>query len=119
MLKIQENLIYNIKFNRKKLKITQEQLAELCDVSANYIGRVEIGYHFPSADMLEKLAKVFQIKPYMLFIDPEELNNFTKADIKLKKELIIDDLIKEIKKTIKKVVNKEKFNDNKEINKIK
>ena len=56
MLKIQENLIYNIKYHRKRLNLTQEELANLCNVSPNYIGRIEIGYNFPSVKMLDKLT---------------------------------------------------------------
>ena len=105
MLKIQEYLINNIKFYRKKLKITQEELAELCNVSANYIGRIEIGYHFPSPEVLEKITEVLKIEPYELFANPYELKTVNKNDFETKKVMMIEKLTKEINKTIKKVIN--------------
>lgn len=42
-MNIVETVGIRIKNKRLKLKLTQEQLAELCGLSANYIGRVERG----------------------------------------------------------------------------
>ena len=105
MFKVQKNLIYNIKLHRKKLKLTQEQFAELCGVSANYIGKVEIGYHFPSPEILDKMAEILHIEPYELFIDVNNFSNLNKEEIKLKKELITKNLIKDIEDIIKKYLN--------------
>ena len=40
----------NVKYYRYRKKYTQEQLAEILDVSTNYIGRLERGQHSPSLE---------------------------------------------------------------------
>ena len=45
------------------------QMAELCDISSNYIGQIEIGRRFPSLKLIEKLAQVLEVEPYRFFID--------------------------------------------------
>jgi len=104
MFKIQEYLIHNIKFHRKRLKITQEKLAELIDVSANYIGRIEIGYHFPSPEIIEKLCNIFEIEPYELFLNPYNLSGIKNDDNKIKQEMLVKKLMEKIEKTIKRVI---------------
>lgn len=109
MFKVQENLIYNIKFYRKKLKITQEQLAEMCNVSPNYIGRIEIGYHFPSPELLDKFAEIFKIEPYKLFVDSSNFSELNNSDIKLKKNIMINGMLKDVEEIIKKYINNNDF----------
>jgi len=45
------------------------KLAEYCNASTGYISEIEIGRKFPSADMIEKIAKALSIEPYQLFKD--------------------------------------------------
>lgn len=47
---------------RKKLSITQEQLAEKVGVSTTYIGFIEQGRYAPSLEILEKIAKHLKVK---------------------------------------------------------
>jgi len=47
---------------RKKMKITQEQLAEKVGVSTTYIGFIEQGRYAPSLEILEKIAKHLKVK---------------------------------------------------------
>lgn len=35
----------NVKYHRYRKKLTQEQLAEVLNVSSNYVGRLERGQH--------------------------------------------------------------------------
>lgn len=109
MFKIQKNLIYNIKFYRKKLKITQEQLAEMCNVSPNYIGRIEIGYHFPSPELLDKFAEIFDIEPYKLFVDIDSFFELNNKDKKIKKSIMVNNMVKDIEEIIKKYINNNDF----------
>lgn len=70
MNKFQEYLANNIKSARKRKKLTQMQLADLCETSTNYIGLMETAKRFPSVDMLEKIANALELKPQELFAEP-------------------------------------------------
>lgn len=47
---------------RKRMKWTQEQLAEKVGVDTKHISFLETGRNFPSADLLEKFKNVFDIE---------------------------------------------------------
>ena len=42
-------------------------LAELCDMSSNYIGQIEMGRRIPSFEKIEKIAAGLKIPSYELF----------------------------------------------------
>ena len=64
-----------MKLNRKILGLTQEKLAELVNVSYNYIALIETGRRFPSLKMLERIAKALQKDTLELFsIKPIEIS---------------------------------------------
>lgn len=54
--KILKNLGLNIKYFRKKLNLTQEQVAERIDAERSYITALENGLKSPSIYFLFKLA---------------------------------------------------------------
>jgi transcriptional regulator with XRE-family HTH domain len=56
----------NIKFYRKKLGLSQEQLADLATLHRTYVGAVERGERNISALNIEKLASVLGIEPAKL-----------------------------------------------------
>ncbi len=62
-----ERLVKNLKYFRRLRNLSQSQLAEACGLTANYIGEIEIGRKFPSADTMEKIVKVLNIQPETLF----------------------------------------------------
>ena len=43
------------------------KLAEYCNTTTSYIGHIEIGLKFPSMEMIEKMAEILRIEPYLLF----------------------------------------------------
>ena len=43
------------------------KLADYCNISPGYIGEIESGRKFPSAEMIEKIADVLRIEPYRFF----------------------------------------------------
>ena len=65
----------NVKFFRFRKQYTQEKLAEVLNVSANYIGRLERGQHSPSLDKIDKIAEALNIKPFELFVERKDYNN--------------------------------------------
>ena len=53
----------NLCTRRQDLGLTQEQLAEICGFSTNFIARMETGRNTPSFSGLTKLAKALRIAP--------------------------------------------------------
>jgi transcriptional regulator with XRE-family HTH domain len=64
---LKQIFIRNLKEFRKKEGISQMKLAEYCGTSASYIGEIEIGRKFPSTEMIEKIARILRIEPYLFF----------------------------------------------------
>lgn len=50
-----------IRERRRDLRLTQEELAERADLSANYIARLELGSKTPSLSTMVRLAKALDI----------------------------------------------------------
>lgn len=50
-----------IKLHRKKLKLTQAQLAEKADLSEKHLGQIERGAFMPTLNTFFKLAKILEI----------------------------------------------------------
>jgi transcriptional regulator with XRE-family HTH domain len=63
-----------IMLERRKRTLSQEQLAELTDLSRNTIGQLERGETSPSIDTIERIANAFG----MTF---QELTDVTKIDL--------------------------------------
>jgi transcriptional regulator with XRE-family HTH domain len=64
---VKEILAQNLKKHRKRLGITQLELAESAGLSTNYLGMIEVARNFPTADVLERLAEALGIKSNELF----------------------------------------------------
>lgn len=60
-------MAHNLKENRRKLGLTQDELAEKAGVSTHYIAMIETCKKYPKPDMLEQIAKTLGIEPYKLF----------------------------------------------------
>jgi len=88
MTNIRELLGSNIKACRKDLGMSQEKLAEMINMATNYLGLIEGGKKFPSADMIERIAVALNKDPPALFA-------IAPAQQDWKKHLLlkIDDLI--------------------------
>jgi len=52
---------------RRGQDVTQEKLAELCDLSPEYISHIERGKASPSFDVMAALARELQVEPSGLF----------------------------------------------------
>jgi transcriptional regulator with XRE-family HTH domain len=60
-----------LKYLRKKIDLTQEQLAEKTGLSVDFVGMIERGERAPSFETLETLAKVLKTKVSDLFAEEE------------------------------------------------
>ena len=61
----------NIRKYRNNKKLRQEQLAEMTDLSANYIGMVERGEKAPSMETFLKIANALEVSADLLLVDWE------------------------------------------------
>lgn len=57
----------NVVYYRKRLRVTQLQLAELLDIQRSHISAIELGNVGVSFDLIFKMCEVFGIKPKDLF----------------------------------------------------
>lgn len=55
------NLAKQIKYHRKKLNLTQAELAEMVDLSVQHISRIESGCYIPSLKSFFALVSVLNI----------------------------------------------------------
>jgi transcriptional regulator with XRE-family HTH domain len=62
----------NVRFYRKELGLSQEQLAELSSLHRTYVGSVERGERNISALNIEKIAIVLGVEPAKLLEVPLE-----------------------------------------------
>lgn len=64
-----ETIGQNIRKYRKQKKLRQDQLAEMTELSTNYIGMVERGEKIPALDTFLKIANVLNVSADMLLVD--------------------------------------------------
>ena len=93
MTKIQELLRTNMQEARNLLGYSQLKLANELNVSPSYIGEIEKGRKFPSAKMLQRIADTLNLKPYQLFLDKEDVEEFDREDLRRKMYALIKDKI--------------------------
>jgi transcriptional regulator with XRE-family HTH domain len=104
---LKQIFIQNLKEFRKKEGLSQMKLAEYCNTAHSYIGEIEAGRKFPSMDLIEKIALILKIEPYLFFksrTGNSTLTEIEKANSKMpfsaKKQLQ-----KQVKAHIKKQIN--------------
>ena len=73
MTELHRNLAANMKRRRAFLSLSQAELAERAEISPGYIGEVETGRKFPSAETLERLARILQVRPFRLLMSEADL----------------------------------------------
>ena len=61
----------NLKNIREKREFTQEQLAELVEISPSSLSRIERGLSYPKPLTLERIANALNIKPHLLYLNSE------------------------------------------------
>jgi len=56
------------------------KLAEYCGTAHSYFGEIEAGRKFPSMDLIEKIAKILRIEPYLFFKSRTGNNTLTEIE---------------------------------------
>ena len=89
----------NIKYYRKKQRLTQEQLAEKLGITPKHLSTIETGANFVSAELLEKFTQQLFVSASALFYSIEEVT--TDDSVFSKIDRVIDNECKKISGTIK------------------
>ena len=69
MTHFQRVFIDNLRYWRKKREISQVKLAEMLNISPNYLNAVENGKNFPSPEVIQHICDSLEIMPYQLFLE--------------------------------------------------
>lgn len=85
------NLGNNIQLLRKNKKLSQEELAEKCNVSRQAITKWETEDSIPTLEKLIRLADIFDISLDELVGRSEENNSYEKL-VELVKRVAVDDI---------------------------
>ena len=62
----------NLKYYRKKKKLSQEELSEQVGITPKHLSTIETGAAFVSADLLERLTKRLEVSASALFYTVKE-----------------------------------------------
>jgi DNA-binding XRE family transcriptional regulator len=93
---LRKTLSLNMKKYRKQLKVSQEKLAELADLSPQTINDIEGCRMWVSDKTIAKLTSVFHIEAYQLFL-PE---NMTEATVPIAQDEMMRSLEEKITKNL-------------------
>lgn len=61
----------NIAYYRKRLGLTQEQLAEKAGIERSRLSKTEIAWTGTSLDVVFKIAEALNVEPYKLFVEQD------------------------------------------------
>jgi transcriptional regulator with XRE-family HTH domain len=102
MTNVKEILAQNLKGNRRRLGITQPELAERAGMSTQYLAMIEIARKFPTAGILERLSAALGINPHELFstaVSPER-------SMEQLQQAILDNMDRAIENALDKAIEK-------------
>lgn len=99
-MSLQETFIQNLKYYRKKKKLTQSELTLEIDMGLNYINGVEQGTFFPKPDVIDRIALALDIDAVLLFADPACCGNFHTENTDSLVERITDRLVQKIQTSV-------------------
>ena len=85
----------NIHENRKKKKLSQEELAEKLEISVKHLSNIETGKVFASAELIETIALILNVSVASLFYSPEE-KSFDDSDISKIENIIEEETRKSV-----------------------
>ena len=98
MTNLRDTFARNLKANRQKCGFTQAQLAEKVGVSTHHIAMIEIARHYPTLELVERIANTLGIEIYELFI--------VKSSPENAMERLHDTLVSNIEKVVAEAIEK-------------
>lgn len=81
MTKLQELFIRNLRNERKKARLTQEQAAEKIGITHSFYAAVEGGAKFPSIQKIQDIGEALGVPAYRLFIDRPEIEEMPPSEL--------------------------------------
>lgn len=84
-MKLTKNLGNVIRTKRKKMGLTQEELADKIGVHYTFIGQVERGEVNLSLKTLEKVVNVLHLEPNYVFKVSEDIEPYNEQEIEIQK----------------------------------
>lgn len=101
MEKLENSLGKQIKIARKKKGVKQYELAELVNVSQNYISLIENGKKIPSMSVLQKIAAVLDVPAGVLISEDTRFDNLKTELIELAKRYNLKEIMQELESLIR------------------
>ena len=74
MARIKKVFGTNVKYYRKKRKLSQEQLAEKLNITPKHLSTIETGATFVSANLLEKITNHLLVSASALFYSVDDVS---------------------------------------------
>lgn len=71
----------NMKRLRASRKLTQAELAELIGVSTTHVALMEVGKHWISDKLIDKIASTLKVSPTELFKNPDDIPKPSNLEI--------------------------------------
>jgi transcriptional regulator with XRE-family HTH domain len=99
MIGIREVLANNLREYRRMCGLSQDKLAEMSEISSQYLATIETCRKFPTPEVLDRLAEALNIESHELFTYSSPQNELEK---------LRHDIIEEVVKTIKQSFAEEK-----------
>ena len=99
---LQETFVENLKFYRKKRKISQKDLSIALNKGFNYINSIECGVSFPPPSVIDEIAGILDVEPEALFsryASPANiLHSYTAAFSQSLKDALTNSITREIER---------------------
>lgn len=86
----------NLKFYRRRAKLSQERLSALLDKNINYINMIEGGKSVPPLSMIERIAEILQVEPHCFLEPREETGSFDRLQFAEEASALIAERSREI-----------------------
>jgi len=104
MAGIREILAKNIKEHRRKYDFSQDKLAELANISSQYLATVETCRKFPTPEVLDRIAEALGIETHELFA----FSSTPQKELEKLRQDIIGEVVKTIKQSFAEENSKKK-----------
>ena len=72
-IRLKKNIGEKIKFYRKKLGLSQGELAELVKIETKSLSRIESGHNYPQCENLVAISTALKIAPWQLYFQDEQI----------------------------------------------
>ena len=86
----------NLRFYRRRAKLSQERLSTLLDKNINYINMIEGGKSIPPLSVIEQISELLHVEPHCFLEMREPIETFNKLQVAEEASALIAAQSKEI-----------------------